>query len=217
MRVNLFLSFFIFVFLISCCLAICEPNQININTAQLNDLMKIKWLGGTGVVAQRVIESRPFNSIDELSKVTGLGGKGSRLNDIKTQGLACVELERSSNAPISKNTVAESPQASEEETPEIIESKVTSQVIKEVEIIKEDNPVPSVEEINLEPKEEPSESIINLNSETNNIKEKVIYESRNEIIRKYAIYAFVIFLSIVIIFLLLMKNGRAKDYSNDDY
>jgi hypothetical protein len=50
-----------------------------------------------------------------------------------------------------------------------------------------------------------SESIINLNSDSDITKEEIIYESKNEIIRKYAIYAFAIFLVLVIIILFFKR------------
>lgn len=63
----------------------CKPGQININTASANDLTKIVNVGA--VVAQRIIEGRPYNSLDDLLRVSGIGD--ARLTQIRTQGLAC--------------------------------------------------------------------------------------------------------------------------------
>ncbi|TSC75937.1 MAG: competence protein ComEC [Parcubacteria group bacterium Gr01-1014_30] len=61
-----------------------EEEKVDINTASSEELQKIKWVGP--VIAHRIIEARPFYSIDELIKVNGIGEK--RLADIKAQGLA---------------------------------------------------------------------------------------------------------------------------------
>jgi len=50
-----------------------------------------------------------------------------------------------------------------------------------------------------------SENIINLNPDLGKEQEKVIYESKSEKIRKYAVYGFCIFLIFIIIILLLKK------------
>ncbi len=65
----------------------CLPGQININTAPEEELQKITGIGP--VLAQRIIEARPFYSLDDLIKVSGIGEK--TLQKIKEQGLACVE------------------------------------------------------------------------------------------------------------------------------
>lgn len=61
--------------------------KIDINTASLQELDEIIWVGP--VTAQRIIDARPFYSVDELIKVKGIGEK--RLADIKAQGLAWVD------------------------------------------------------------------------------------------------------------------------------
>ncbi len=76
---------------ISFILASCEEGQIDINSAPKEDLMKITGLGGEGIIAQRVIDNRPFSSLDDLTKVSGI--KESKLAAIKSQGLACVADE----------------------------------------------------------------------------------------------------------------------------
>lgn len=62
---------------------------IDINTASAKELQKIVGIGPS--LAQRIIEARPFYSLDELAKVSGIGPK--TLEDIKKQGLAWVNPE----------------------------------------------------------------------------------------------------------------------------
>jgi len=50
-------------------------------------LQKLTGIGP--VLAQRIIEARPFYSLDELAKVSGIGSK--TLQDIKKQDLAWVD------------------------------------------------------------------------------------------------------------------------------
>jgi competence ComEA-like helix-hairpin-helix protein len=64
-----------------------EKECIDINTASSEELQKIYGVGP--VIAQRIIEARPFSSIDDLIKVKGIGEK--TLQKIKEQGLACVK------------------------------------------------------------------------------------------------------------------------------
>jgi competence protein ComEC len=66
-----------------------EPiaGKININTATLEELMNIKHINE--VRGKELIKFRPFNRIDDLTKINGIGP--ARLRDIKEQGLAYVE------------------------------------------------------------------------------------------------------------------------------
>jgi len=68
----------------------CESGQVDINTAPKEELIKIKHIGD--VRADELISLRPFSSVDDLERVKGIGGPGSKtLTDIKEQGIACVE------------------------------------------------------------------------------------------------------------------------------
>jgi competence ComEA-like helix-hairpin-helix protein len=82
-------SFFILAFFINLQIisASCDENQININTAFVEELDKIQGIGP--IKAQAIIEGRPFVSLDDLDRVTGIGN--ITLNNIKSQGLACVD------------------------------------------------------------------------------------------------------------------------------
>jgi len=64
-----------------------ESVRIDINSASTKDLQKITGVGP--VLAQRIIDTKPFYSLDELTKVSGIGPK--TLEDIKKQGLAWLD------------------------------------------------------------------------------------------------------------------------------
>jgi competence protein ComEA len=77
------------IFLLSGVWALCNETQIDINTANLTELDRIKWIGpstATNIINYR--EKNPFDSLDELINVSGIGEK--KLADIKAEGLACV-------------------------------------------------------------------------------------------------------------------------------
>ena len=68
---------------------IFAAEKIDINTAPIEDLIKIIHIGETR--AAELISLRPFFSLDELTKIKGIGKE--RLKDIKEQGLAWVASE----------------------------------------------------------------------------------------------------------------------------
>lgn len=68
---------------------------VNLNTASLAQLDTLTGVGP--VLAQRIIDGRPYYSIDGLLKVKGIGEK--TLQNIKTQGLAYVVKQAPSPAP----------------------------------------------------------------------------------------------------------------------
>lgn len=59
---------------------------VDVNVASSADLQRITGIGPA--IAQRVIDARPFASVDALTRVSGIGDV--RLADMKAQGLACV-------------------------------------------------------------------------------------------------------------------------------
>lgn len=74
------------IFIFSIALPVFAAEQININSASLQDLEKLTGIGPT--YAQRIIDARPFSSIDDLDRVKGIGPK--TLQKIKDQSFACV-------------------------------------------------------------------------------------------------------------------------------
>lgn len=71
---------------------------ININTASLQQLDNLQGIGP--VLAQRIIDARPFSSVDDLIKVKGIGQKV--LEKIKEQGLACIDCQSEKRSDLPK-------------------------------------------------------------------------------------------------------------------
>ena len=86
---KLILLYFMFLISISLICGFCEEGQININSANLEDLDNLDGIGP--VKAQAIIDTRPFESINNLIYVYGIGE--ITLDKIIEQGLACVEGE----------------------------------------------------------------------------------------------------------------------------
>ena len=86
---NIFLIIGILFLVLPNISAMCNESQININTASLEELDILSGIGP--VKAQAIIDTRPFNSINDLINVNGIGEV--TLNNIKLQGLACVNEE----------------------------------------------------------------------------------------------------------------------------
>jgi len=80
--VIVFFAFFLFLPIV-----VPGASSIDINTAPSEELKEIIGIGPA--LAQRIIEARPFNSLDDLIRVKGIGEK--TLQKIKEQGLAYVE------------------------------------------------------------------------------------------------------------------------------
>lgn len=190
------------IFLISFCIAECNSGQVDLNSASLTDLDKLTGIGPA--YAQGIIDGRPYSTLDDLDKVKGIGPK--TLEKIKSQGLACVSAGTSIKAEGETTEISSENEIEEDKSSTTYTPRIAAKVIQETQIEE-----PSALS------EEPTESIINLNSDITNVKEKVVYESRSEKIRKYAIYVFAGFLLVIIAFLLFERYGRTKDHRFDDY
>lgn len=66
--------------------AVFAGSEVDINTASLEQLDELSGIGP--VYAQRIVDNRPFSSVDDLDRVKGIGP--ATLAKIKEQGLACV-------------------------------------------------------------------------------------------------------------------------------
>tara|TARA_B100000315_G_scaffold209652_1_gene205525 strand:- start:694 stop:1260 length:567 start_codon:yes stop_codon:yes gene_type:complete len=184
-----FLKLLLIVFIIQNVSALCGENQININTATEAGLDALKGIGP--VKAQAIIDSRPFNSIEELINVKGIGEV--TLGNIKEQGLACVDNEETQDIIEEIEIIQEVETKSEEQTQE--------EIPKEKEIIEEI--VPLTGNINIE------NSVIKLTPKTIKSEENIETSNKNN----YAIYGFVIF-CILLIFLFLLKRKKFKNEFN---
>lgn len=94
---------FIFIILLGFVNATCSDGQININTATLNELDNLSGIGPAK--AQAIIDARPFNSVDDLINVKGIGS--ATLDGIKAQGLACVDNTNSQTSVNNSNSSAQ--------------------------------------------------------------------------------------------------------------
>jgi len=84
---------FIFLIILNCFLisSIFAEEVIDINTASLQQLDILAGIGP--VYAQRIVDGRPYSSVDDLDRVKGIGL--ATIQKIKEQGLACVNCSTS--------------------------------------------------------------------------------------------------------------------------
>jgi hypothetical protein len=83
------ISFLFLIILVPTPYAACDSDQIDINSAEKSELIKIVQIGESR--AEQLIELRPFGNLDELTKIKGIGPV--YLEQIKSQGLACIGEE----------------------------------------------------------------------------------------------------------------------------
>ena len=86
---------FLFLIILLLPLFASANNRIDINTASREQLETLTGIGPT--YAQRIIDARPFSSIDELVEIKGIGEK--TLQKIKDQGLAFVNVQPIEDVP----------------------------------------------------------------------------------------------------------------------
>ena len=175
--------------------ALCEKEHIDINSTSEEELQKITEIGP--VYAERIIQNRPFKSVDELIKVKGIAE--IRLGKIKDEGLACVNDEiLSEEEPETKEEVQE--QVSEEY------SLANDIEIKNLEINKETHKIqsenPTLEIIKLTPK--------SIKSQNNT--EKIDSKSTDK--NKYALYGFMGF-CVLLAVLFILEKRKNRIYKNE--
>ena len=155
--------------------AICEDGQIDINSASLEELDKLVGVGPA--YAGRIVENRPFESVDDLINVSGIGPV--TLQNIKVQGLACVNSDNSE-----EEEIADEPEVVEE----VVEEEIKEEVVLESVLLLND----------VEKKIE----IISLNTKVAEDDTGLVYVSKNAKVVNYLPYGFAVFLIFVIGFLI---------------
>jgi len=95
---------------------VLAQEKIDINAATLEELEMLTGIGP--VYAQRIIDARPFSSVDDLLKVSGIGEK--TLQKIKEQGLAYLET--------TKVTIQEEPTETSEALPPNIQPPIEDEL-----------------------------------------------------------------------------------------
>lgn len=172
---------FITILFLSSVNASCTKNQIDINSASLKKLDDIVWVGV--VTAQKIINSRPYKTLDELKKVKGVGDK--KIQAIKKQNLACVKEKDSNTTTNTITTMAVS----------------TKDAHKKHNSTKQNTPKETTtihnKTITLTPKKSPKTILLN-NPRKN---QQPIYTSKNSKVMSKLPYIFSIFLIFVIVVL----------------
>ncbi len=90
---------------------VLATDKVDVNTASLSQLDEITGIGPA--LAQRIIDARPFSSVDDLLRVRGIGEK--TLQKIKDQGLAYVEGQ--TQQPVQEPGPAATPATAPEPAP----------------------------------------------------------------------------------------------------
>ena len=103
---------FLFILSLLVCPIFVFAEQIDINSATLSQLDEITHIGAK--TAQKIIDGRPYSSVQNLSRVKGIGD-GKYLQDIINQGWACVNCQtvitQSTPAPTLIQTPVSAPPA----------------------------------------------------------------------------------------------------------
>ena len=193
--VILLLVIFLILIYINVISASCSENQIDINSASAEELDKLIGIGPAK--ARAIIDTRPFNSVDDLLDVYGIGEV--TLEKIKSQGLACVGNEEENNAEDNKeevNTDETVPLGVPPGGASTSSRPQNNELRGKKEVIQENNNIQEVEVIKLSA---PAEKDIKTENENEGI-------SKN----KLAIYGLVGF-CILLGFLFLMRRKKYKN------
>jgi len=178
----------IFVILISSVLAVCKEEQIDINSASIEELDKIVYIGPTR--AEQIIALRPFSSVDDLIRISGIGE--TYLNSIKEQNLACVNGTQKEKDEEEGESEEEEPPEQENDEEEEEDTKEIIKVVGRTSKNPENQSKEEIEPITLNPQ--------NIKTETNS----------GEVSKNYAVYSFIAF-SVLLALLFLMKRRKYEN------
>jgi len=167
----------------------CSSGQIDINGASATELDKLYGIGPAKATA--IINTRPFEKVDDLINVYGIGEK--TLVAIKEEGLACVKEEKE----IIEKGIEETETIEKKDKPEPEENAIERESITEPVTISQEKTVP-LKTISLSPQDIKSE------------------KSNEEISSsgKYAGYGLVIF-CILLCGLWIIKKVKIKEEKNE--
>lgn len=182
-----------FIFLFTEISALCSEGQIDINTASKEELDKLYGIGPAR--AELIIQTRTFQSVDNLIDVVGIGEV--TLANIKQQGLACVEGEE-------ENTSEE--ESSQED--DIPEEEPQEEIKEENVIIEKNNKSEIIESLSEETKitgEETKTIVLN----PKDIKSEIDKEQLKE--NKLAIYGLIVFSALLVILFVFKKRKKEKN------
>jgi len=121
---KLLILFMVFFLLTNSISAVCEENQVDINSASLGELDEIYGIGS--VKAQAIIDARPYETVDDLTNALGIGEK--TLENIKNQGLACVEGNEENGD--GEESISDEEEIENEESVNVIEEPNSKEIIK---------------------------------------------------------------------------------------
>jgi len=168
--------------------ALCNEGQIDINNAGAEELDK---LVGIGVVkSQAIVDARPFNSVNDLIDVYGIGE--ITLKNIKEQGLACVENEVEGDVDTDEGN-------KNSNDDNVVENEILNDVVitEKGDLNKDEKNISTTNNVLILE----NENVIKLSQSKEN--KEIVYESKNVKIGNYVVYGFALFLIFVILVLLI--------------